>query len=186
MSPSATRRVQRVAREWPIVHLEALVPEWTTGLTIGGLVRHPRRFQLADLEGLGAEEHAVDFHCVWGWSKPAVVWFGVRLGAVLDLVGAEPGRDRHVTIAAASGAYSACLPIGDAARGVLAWGRDGRALLGEHGGPLRYLPPADHWAYKGVKWASDVTVVDGFRPGFWESRVADPIGRIPRDEIELP
>ena len=49
----------------------------------------------------------------------------------------------------------------------------------------RYLAPVEYWAYKGVKWANRVTVVDRFCAGFWESRLPDPVGRIP-EEVELP
>jgi DMSO/TMAO reductase YedYZ molybdopterin-dependent catalytic subunit len=45
--------------------------------------------------------------------------------------------------------------------------------------------PPDYWAYKGVKWVASITITDHFQAGFWESKVADPIGRIPPD-VELP
>jgi DMSO/TMAO reductase YedYZ molybdopterin-dependent catalytic subunit len=182
---ATARRVQRVTDGWPVVHLEAEVPDWR-GLVVDGLVRHPRALGLADLRGLGAALRVADFHCVWGWSKRAVTWEGVSLGAVLDLVGVERADDAHVTVSSASDTYSACLTVVDAARGFLAWARDGEALAAAHGGPLRYVSPPDYWAYKDVKWASRVTVRDGFRPGFWEAKVADPVGRIPEDEVQLP
>jgi len=47
------------------------------------------------------------------------------------------------------------------------------------------VPPPELWAYKGVKWASRVTVGDRFTPGFWESRIGDPVGTIP-EEVVLP
>jgi DMSO/TMAO reductase YedYZ molybdopterin-dependent catalytic subunit len=106
----------------------------------------------------------------------------VTLGRVLER--AAP-LGSWLTVYAASGSYSSCLPLADAAHGFLAWARDGRQLTPEAGGPLRYLPPSGYWAYKGVKWATRVTVVDRFVPGFWEARVADPLGRIPT-EVELP
>jgi hypothetical protein len=31
-----------------------------------------------------------------------------------------------------------------------------------------------------------LTVGDRFVPGFWESRIGDPVGRIPTDEVVLP
>ena len=98
----------------------------------------------------------------------------------------EQVADAHVTVTSASDTYSACLTLADAARGFLAWARDGERLAPMHGGPLRYISPPDYWAYKDVKWASRVTVRDGFRPGFWEAKVADPVGRIPEDEVQLP
>ena len=88
-------------------------------------------------------------------------------------------------IESASDTYSSCLSMEDAAQGVLAWRRDDESLSPEAGGPLRYVGPASFWGYKGVKWAARVRATDHFAPGFWESKVADPVGRIPA-EVELP
>lgn len=178
---AGARRVQRVPSQWPVLHLEAEVPAWTR-LLVDGLVRHPRSFDLVTLQALGAEQVVMDLHCVWGWSRPGVRWEGTLLRCLLEVV--EP-QGEWVRVEAASGAYSSCLPLTDAARGVLAWGRDGAPLAPEAGGPLRFVAPPEYWAYKGVKWAARVTVLDRFVAGFWESRVADPMGRIP-EEVELP
>jgi DMSO/TMAO reductase YedYZ molybdopterin-dependent catalytic subunit len=173
------RRIQRVPESWPVVHLEDQPPAWD-GLTVGGHVMHPRRFDLADLAALGAAVVTMDFHCVWGWSRPATVWEGVPMARVLEVVRPEAG---FVTVGSTSGVYSACLPAADAGRGVLAWARDGVTLAPDAGGPLRFVPPADYWAYKGVKWAGRIEVVDRFVPGFWEAKVADPVGLVPDDVV---
>ena len=175
-------RVQRVPEQWPVVHLESQIPKWTH-LVVDGHVAHARRFALADLAALGPEEREIDFHCVWGWSRPAVRWTGVGVDRLLTLVGA---RDGYVTVDAASDEYSACLPFDDAARGFLAWARDGEPLAAEEGGPLRFVPPPELWGYKGVKWAQRLTLGDRFVPGFWESRIGDPVGVIPHEEVVLP
>jgi DMSO/TMAO reductase YedYZ molybdopterin-dependent catalytic subunit len=175
-------RVQRVPSSWPVVHLEAEPPAWD-GLVVEGMVRHRRRFSLAELHALAeAAPVALPLHCVWGWSRPHATWAGVGLDVVLDVVGAEGG---FVTVVAGSDTYSACLPVADARRGVLAWERDGEPLGADAGGPLRYVGPSDYWAYKGVKWAAKVVVGDRFVAGSWESKVADPVGRIP-EEVVLP
>jgi len=181
VSPVATRRVQRVPAEWPVLHLEAAPPAWD-GLVVDGLVRHPGRFGLQALKGFGPVRRVVAVHCVWGWSRTDACWEGVGLDQVFEVVEPEAG---WMTVSSASGTYSACLPLVDAARGTLVWARDGETLPTGAGGPLRFLPPPDYWAYKGVKWADRVTIVDCFRPGFWESKVADPLGRIP-EEVVLP
>lgn len=180
MSPTGAR-VQRVPERWPVVHLEPEVPVWEQ-LLVDGHVDHPRRFRFDDLLRLGVEERVVDFHCVWGWSRPQERWTGVGLDLVLDLVGA---RGTHVTVSSASDQYSACLPTVDAGRGFLAWARDGDALRALEGGPVRFVPPPELWAYKGVKWADRVQVGDRNVFGFWESRIDDPVGRIP-SEVVLP
>lgn len=178
---TTVERVQRVPERWPIVHLEPEIPAWDH-LAVDGHVAHARRFTLADLAALDGEERDIDFHCVWGWSRPDVRWTGVGLDRVLALVGAHGS---HVTIHAAEEQYSACLPIEDARRGFLAWCRDGEPLAAGEGGPLRFVQPPELWGYKGVKWAQRVTVGDRFVPGFWESRIGDPVGRIP-DDVVLP
>jgi DMSO/TMAO reductase YedYZ molybdopterin-dependent catalytic subunit len=183
VTSTVARRVHRVAEQWPVVHLESEIPS-VRGLTVDGLVRHPRSLSLEELAALGEGEHVVDVHCVWGWSKPRVPWMGVPLATVLDLAVPDCGGETYVIVHSASGTYSSCLPIADAARGILAWARDGAPLAPEHGGPLRYVGPADHWGYKGVKWAAGVAVVDHFVPGFWEGRLEDPVGRIP-DDVEV-
>ena len=43
-----------------------------------------------------------------------------------------------------------------------------------------FVPPPELWGYKGVKWAQRITVGDRFVPGFWESRIGDPVTRIRR------
>jgi DMSO/TMAO reductase YedYZ molybdopterin-dependent catalytic subunit len=183
-APAAThRRVQRVPEAWPVLHLEADVPGWD-GLDVDGLVRAPRRFELGDLQSLGASDHHVPLHCVWGWSRPDARWYGISLARLLGAVGTDRGAT-HVIVESASDTYSCCLPLGDAMDGVLAWSREGAPLAPEAGGPLRYVGPSSFWGYKGVKWAARVRVTDHFVPGFWESKVADPEGRIPM-EVELP
>ena len=182
-SPASHRRVQRVPEAWPVLHLEAGVPAWA-GLRVEGLVRTSRHFDLPALQRLGSAEHHLAVHCVWGWSRPDVRWDGISLGQVLETAGVDE-RATHVVVESASDTYSSCLPLRDAAEGVFAWGRDAEPLAPEAGGPLRYVGPSSFWGYKGVKWAARVGVTDRFVPGFWESKVADPIGRIPT-EVELP
>jgi DMSO/TMAO reductase YedYZ molybdopterin-dependent catalytic subunit len=178
-APADVRRVQRVPERWPVVHLEAEVPHWPA-LLVDGMVAHGRRFDLGALQALDAEERTIDFHCVWGWSRPQERWTGIGLDRLLALV--EP-RGSHVTVTAASDDYSACIPVDVAAQGFLAWARDGEPLAPAEGGPLRFVPPPELWAYKGVKWASRVTVGDRFVAGFWESRIGDPAGVIPEEVV---
>lgn len=176
---TAPSRVQRLAKTWPTLHLESEIPEFDAVL-VDGAVRHPRRFGLDELRRLGGEERVIGVHCVWGWSRPDASWTGIDMSLLLSLV--EPEGD-WVTVSAASGVYSACLPRAEAEQGMLAWARDGEPLEPSAGGPLRFVPPAHYWAYKGVKWSSRITVSDQFRPGPWESRVADPMGRINEEVV---
>lgn len=158
-----------------MLHLEQEIPS-VERVTVDGLVSAPRSYSLQQLQRLAPERAVVPLHCVWGWSRPTATWDGVPLKRILD---ASRARGDFVVVHSASGAYSSCLPIADAMRGMLAWGRDGDPLPPEAGGPLRFVAPAEYWGYKSIKWVSRVAVVAHFSPGLWESKVADPIGRIP-------
>ena len=103
-------RVQRVPERWPVVHLEPEIPEWCD-LRVDGHVAHERRFSMAELALLEPEERVIDFHCVWGWSRPQERWTGIGLDRVLAVVGASGS---FVTVHSASDQYSACLPVEDA------------------------------------------------------------------------
>jgi DMSO/TMAO reductase YedYZ molybdopterin-dependent catalytic subunit len=183
---SPPSRVQRLVGELPPVHLEAAIPPadpaWI--LRVEGMVRRPLELSLAELRGLGAEEVVMDHHCVWGWSRRACRWTGVRLGRLLDLAGPRESAG-YVTVACRVPPYAACLSIADAREGILAWELDGSAIAPENGGPLRFQNPPWLWGYKGVKWAGALTLGDRFSPGFWEAMVADPAGRVP-EEVLLP
>jgi DMSO/TMAO reductase YedYZ molybdopterin-dependent catalytic subunit len=177
-------RVQRLVDELPPVHLEAEVPAaepgWT--LAVDGLVERPLLLSLPELHEMG-EDVVMDHHCVWGWSRRACRWTGVRVGALLDLAGA--GGEGFATVHCRVPPYAACLRVEDAREGVLAWALDGEELAPENGGPLRFQSPPWLWGYKGVKWAGRISVGDRFAPGFWEAMTADPEGRVPT-EVLLP
>jgi DMSO/TMAO reductase YedYZ molybdopterin-dependent catalytic subunit len=178
-------RVQRLVDELRPVHLEAEVPvrdAWT--LSIDGLVDYVVELDLEGLRMLGLEERTVDFHCVWGWSRRGTRWRGVPLDAVLDL--AAPRSDaRYVTFAAHDSPYASCIPFEDARQGLLALEVAGEPLPPLHGGPLRYVPPAHLWGYKGVKWLGSIVLRRELVPGFWEEKVGDVEGRIPEAILEL-
>ncbi len=56
--------------------------------------------------------------------------------------------------ACGSRAWSPGLDLSTARRGLVAWALDGAPLTPDHGAPLRFVPPPDRWAYKGVKVAA--------------------------------
>jgi DMSO/TMAO reductase YedYZ molybdopterin-dependent catalytic subunit len=177
-------RVQRLVDRLPPVHLEARVPRpdphWT--VRVDGMVERPLDLSLEALRGLAAEHRAMDFHCVWGWSRRGCRWSGVAVDALLDLAGVRAGAT-VATVAAAEGPYAACLHLPDARAGLLAWALDGEPLPPENGWPLRFVQPSWLWGYKGVKWAGRITVGDRFAPGFWEAKTGDPEGRVPPEVL---
>lgn len=179
-------RVQRLVDTLPAVHLEAAVPAADPGwsLVVDGLVERPLDLSLSELRAGGGEEVVADHHCVWGWSRRACRWTGVRLGTLLDAAGVRP-EATVVTVACRVPPYAACLRMADAREGLLVWALDGEELPPANGGPLRFQNPPWLWGYKGVKWAGRVTAGDVFAPGFWEAMTADPEGRVPH-EVLLP
>jgi hypothetical protein len=169
-------RVQRLVSELRPVHLEREIPArstWT--LTVDGLVARPLRLSLAALQ---PSEREIDFHCVWGWSRPACRWEGVLGSALLERCGLLSHAAAAV-FAAADSPYTSCVRLDDIAEGILAWKLAGKTIPPEHGGPLRFVPPAHLWGYKGVKWLERITFIDRFQPCFWDQKVGDPEGRVP-------
>lgn len=179
------RMVQRPLDELPIVHLEPRVPlrqSWR--VTIDGMVDEPVEFSLEQLRAIGREERTWDFHCVWGWSRPACRWEGVPVSRLLALAGPQP-LGGYALAKAIEGPYASCFTITEISECLLAWSLDGETLSAEHGGPVRLVPPPRKWQYKGVKWLGAITVIQNFTPGFWEALVGKPHGDIPADMLDL-
>jgi DMSO/TMAO reductase YedYZ molybdopterin-dependent catalytic subunit len=178
-------RVQRLVEEFPQIHIEAQIPvrdAWS--VTVEGLVERPLELSLAHVAGIAHAHSAIDLHCVWGWSRAACRWEGVPGAAFIERCRPLP-QASHVVLHAADSPYASCIPLADAARGMFALKLDGERLAPEHGGPLRYVGPAELWAYKGVKWLRRVVFFDHLEPGFWESKVGDVEGRVPEAVLDL-
>ncbi len=178
-------RVQRLVDALHAVHLEPEIPRravWE--LVVEGLVERPLRTALAGLAALPASELEIDLHCVWGWSRRACRWEGLSGADLLERC--RPLQTaRCAVFTAADGHYASCVRLDDVADGVVACKLDGETIPPEHGGPLRFVPPAGLWGYKGVKWLQRVTLVDTFTAGFWEQKVGDVEGRVPAGVLEL-
>jgi DMSO/TMAO reductase YedYZ molybdopterin-dependent catalytic subunit len=178
-------RVQRLLDELPQIHIEPRMPAratWT--VTVEGLVERPLELALAHVAGLAHAHSAIDLHCVWGWSKVDCRWEGVPASVFIEHCRPLP-QVTHVLLRAADSPYASCMPLADAARGMLAFKLAGERLAPEHGGPLRYVGPAHLWAYKGVKWLDRVVFLDRLEAGFWESKVGDVAGRVPEAVLAL-
>lgn len=162
---------QHLTPGWPVLHTGG-VPEgdpatWT--FTVTGLVEQRVVLSLADLRALETVAVTADMHCVTSWSRLDNTWEGVPVAAVLDRAGVRP----QATHALVSGrpAYSANLPL-DVLRDddvLLAWAHDGAPLPAAHGGPLRLVVPK-RYAWKSVKWAFELRLLDRDVPGYWEAR----------------
>jgi DMSO/TMAO reductase YedYZ molybdopterin-dependent catalytic subunit len=162
---------QRLTPGWPVLHVGS-VPSTTPSdwrLVVTGRVRHRTVLGWEGLRALPAVTVTSDLHCVTGWSRLDNTWEGVLARDVLDI--AEPRPE--VTHAVVSGhpAYSANLPIevlrdDDA---LLAWSHDGGSLPAVHGGPVRLVVPS-RYAWKSVKWVTEIRLLERDVPGYWEER----------------
>ena len=175
---TAGSRVQRRTQDLPVLHLEPEIPSEPTSLIVDGLVAEPSTWSLQEIRAMVPESRVWDLNCVWGWTRQGCRWEGVPGARLIDAAGPLPEAN-YVLASAAGDDYASCLSIEKARRSLLAWRLDGSELTREHGWPLRLVPPPTKWAYKGVKWVTRLTLLDGFTPGFWEGLVGDPHGDIP-------
>jgi DMSO/TMAO reductase YedYZ molybdopterin-dependent catalytic subunit len=167
-----------VFRFYSVTGSVATRDERTYRLTVGGLVERPATYRLAELRSMPRTSFTSDFHCVTGWTVPAVEWAGVRLSELLDR--AQPSASaRAVRFRSFDGAYTESLPL-DVARGarvVVAWQMLGGPVTHEHGGPVRMYVDGQY-GYKSTKWLSGVELTEDEVPGYWEHRGYDIDGTI--------
>jgi DMSO/TMAO reductase YedYZ molybdopterin-dependent catalytic subunit len=134
-----------------------------------GLVAQETEWTWEEFRALPSVRVKADFHCVTGWSKLDNVWEGVSYRALEALASPAPAAT-HALVYAPYG-YSANLPI-EALRDddvLFAWSHDGKPLDPEHGGPLRLVVPK-RYAWKSVKWANGIQLLDRNARGYWEER----------------
>jgi DMSO/TMAO reductase YedYZ molybdopterin-dependent catalytic subunit len=157
---------------------------WT--LELGGAVKHPRRFSLADLREMPSRTLAVTLECAGHrrsefkpntigvqWSVGAVSearWTGVSLGDLLAealpsdracevlFEGADRGHHRSLSEEVS---FARSIPIERALNGdvLLAWEMNGRAIPPKHGAPVRAIVPGAY-AVASVKWIRRVEVLE--------------------------
>jgi hypothetical protein len=155
-------RIYSISGTFPVI------PRSEYRLEITGLVDQPRTYTIDDLESMSSTTFVKDFHCVTGWSVPAVHWEGVRLSEILDEVGVQKAAVA-LRFESYDGADTESLTL-DQARlpdVIVAYRMLGGPVTTEHGGPVRlYVAPM--FGYKSLKWLSAIRVVDQVIPGFWE------------------
>lgn len=162
---------QRWVKKWPVRTAELLPDEdqesWT--LRVTGLVERQLTLSFKEVQGLGAIEIVKDFHCVESWSVPGNNWKGVPVRRVLEL--ASPLPEARYAIVGSPGGYETNLLIKTLLLPdtLLVWEHNGKPLTLEHGYPLRLIVP-DLYAYKSVKWVSEIRIIEEDCPGFWEKQ----------------
>ncbi|MBK1882243.1 protein-methionine-sulfoxide reductase catalytic subunit MsrP [Luteolibacter pohnpeiensis] len=147
---------------------------------VGGLVKQPRNFSMADLFDFEQEERTYRFRCVEGWSM-VIPWVGFPLAKLLDVV--EPLENAtHVAFetyydlkqmpnsvhAGIDLPYVEGLRLDEAKHPLtlLATGLYGKTLPNQNGAPIRLVVP---WKYgfKSIKSLVKITLTDFEPPTTW-------------------
>jgi DMSO/TMAO reductase YedYZ molybdopterin-dependent catalytic subunit len=147
---------------------DELVAEEFAGyrLRIGGMVKEPREFSLADLKAMPKQEQITTHFCIQGWSGVAE-WGGVAMRNILDLV--EPMSEARYVVfysladGADAGRYYDVHTIENMrhALTILAYELNGAPVSVLHGAPLR-LRCENELGFKMVKWIAAIEFVPDF------------------------
>jgi DMSO/TMAO reductase YedYZ molybdopterin-dependent catalytic subunit len=159
------------------INNEALDPkinEANWKLEVGGLVREPSSFTLAQLkQSFTPRDLEFTMACI---SNPIggdlignCVWTGLRVKDLLDNVGVQPGA-KWIQWEAADGFHES-LPLGMALEAdvILAYDINNEPLNAKHGFPLRVILPG-HFGMKQPRWLTKITLTAEEKPGYWADR----------------
>lgn len=162
---------QTLTKGFPVLDL-GIHPEWnaqTYRLTVTGVVNQPMELSLEQLLDLPKTEMTADFHCVTRWSKFDVVWGGVLMYDLLEVIKPascwqhifQHGLDGYITNVSREEV--------DRPETLIAYELFGSPLPIEHGAPVRVIIP-HLYAWKGAKFLSGLEFREDDQQGFWEER----------------
>ena len=166
--------------KWPILHQGDVYEfnENTWNFKLFGEVEKEITLSYSEMMQLPKSKSTIDMHCVTTWSKFATSFEGIPLRELVNLV--KPHKDvKYVMIYGYYDGdrfgYSANMPLdalmGDDALFVYRWKdnqNDWQDITPKHGYPLRFIPPASFYLWKGSKWASGIRFMKEDEAGFWE------------------
>ena len=138
-------------------------------LEVGGVVRTPARLTLRALESLPRVTYTVKHHCVEGWTAIAT-WTGVPLTAIVNMV--QPtSQARYVRFDSFDSGYSNGWDMESLMhpQTILAYAYNDRALMMNHGAPLRLYSPIK-LGYKLTKYLTGMTFTRDRPGGYWEDQ----------------
>ncbi|MGE5216107.1 MAG: molybdopterin-binding protein [Chloroflexota bacterium] len=149
-------------------------------LEVGGLVRRPARFSLAELKSMPSRTQITRHDCVEGWSVIGK-WKGVRLEEIMKIV--QPTDEaRYVVFRCMDtdgdgNAYFESIDLVDAVhpQTILAYGLNDRSLPVDNGAPLR-LRIENQLGYKHAKYiralefVADLKKIGQGKGGYWEDQ----------------
>ena len=144
-------------------------------LKIIGLVERPESLSLNDLRALPSRDISTHMDCVGGRRNNWILG-GVSLDLLLNRAGMSDKAESAV-FRCADG-YITSHKISDlmSSGAFIATSINGEDIA-EFGMPVRLAVP-DHYGYKWAKWLTEIELVSGFPPGYWESRGLPMRGRV--------
>ncbi|RFU67650.1 sulfite oxidase-like oxidoreductase [Peribacillus saganii] len=165
---------------WPILHqgdvYQFKEEEWSFRLF--GAVKKETTLSFTEVMTLPKTITTFDMHCVTTWSKFDTSFEGIALKEFLKLIELEEDVSHVKIYGYLDGdrfGYSANLPLaellGDDSLFVYRWmdkDRDWEEISPKHGYPLRFIPPASFYLWKGTKWVSGIRFMKHDEAGFWE------------------
>nr|WP_276541777.1 molybdopterin-dependent oxidoreductase [Bacillus infantis] len=190
-------RVKRVlppgqfeTEKWPVLHQGDVYEfdEASWDFRLFGEVEEEVSLSYAEMMMLPKTVSSIDMHCVTTWSKFGTEFEGIALRELLKQVNIREDVKYIKIYGYYNGdrfGYSANLPLadllGDDALFVYRWkdeNHEWQEISPKHGYPLRFIPPASFYLWKGSKWVSGIRFMNEDEEGFWEelgySMTADP------------
>ncbi|MEM3409592.1 MAG: molybdopterin-dependent oxidoreductase [Nitrososphaerota archaeon] len=170
---------QMTAKRWNIYGAlgtpKVNIDNWR--LKISGCVDNPIELTYQDLLSLEQTKVRGGFHCVEGWSIIDVLWEGVKIKTIAEKVSYL--QDSKWMIFRGVEGYSAPVPVEYALSedSIIAIKMNGRPLPLEHGFPARPIIPR-LYAWKSVKWLTEIVFNQTYVDGYWEARGYHPRGDV--------
>jgi len=166
--------------KWPVLHQGDVYQfdENTWNFRLFGAIKNEITLSFSEFMNLPKSISSIDMHCVTTWSKFGTTFEGIALRELLKLI----DIDKEVTHIKIYGyyngdrfGYDANLPLegllGDDCLFVYRWKdkqNDWQEITPKHGFPLRFIPPANFYLWKGTKWVSGICFMKEDEAGFWE------------------
>jgi DMSO/TMAO reductase YedYZ molybdopterin-dependent catalytic subunit len=144
-----------------------ILESWT--LNVGGEVRKPGKYRLAEIQALPRIRQNTRHVCVEGWDVIGR-FGGARLSDFLSMIGADTSA-RFITVACADDYYES-LDMATALhpQTLLCYEMYDRPLTREHGAPLRLQIPTKI-GYKQAKYLTDLKITNLLdKVGYWEDQ----------------
>lgn len=167
--------------KWPVLHQGEVYEfnEETWRFKLFGEVEEEKTYTYSEVMDLPKTISTIDMHCVTTWSKFGMAFEGITLRELVNKVRLRPDVHYVKIFGYYNGdpfGYSANLPLkdlmGDDSLFVYRYKDVNQEQWSEitpkHGYPLRFIPPASFYLWKGSKWATGIQFMKEDKAGFWE------------------